>query len=119
MLADSWCVSGIPLHQQPIGRIGELLLACMLVDQTFCLPLALLHADWPAVLLLSSHHLQAMPSQAELAFQQFKQRKKALEGATKEDILAKYGDAAAAPTDDIKALQASVGLRMTGWLALM
>ncbi|EFN52055.1 hypothetical protein CHLNCDRAFT_139273 [Chlorella variabilis] len=52
-------------------------------------------------------HMQAMPSQAELAFQQFKQRKKALEGATKEDILAKYGDAAAAPTDDIKALQAS------------
>jgi len=33
--------------------------------------------------------LQAMPSQAELSFQQFKQRKKALEGATKEDILAK------------------------------
>ena len=30
-----------------------------------------------------------MPSQAELAFQQFKQRKKALEGAAAQDILAK------------------------------
>lgn len=46
-----------------------------------------------------------MPSQAELSFQQFKQRKKALEGASKADILAKYGNAAAAPTDDVKALQ--------------
>lgn len=33
--------------------------------------------------------LQAMPSQAELSFQQFKQRKKALEGAAAQDILAK------------------------------
>jgi hypothetical protein len=30
-----------------------------------------------------------MPSQAELSFQQFKQRKKALEGSAKEDILAR------------------------------
>ncbi|KAL4435240.1 hypothetical protein ABPG77_001922 [Micractinium sp. CCAP 211/92] len=52
-------------------------------------------------------HMQAMPSQAELSFQQFKQRKKALEGASKADILAKYGNAAAAPTDDVKALQAT------------
>jgi hypothetical protein len=46
-----------------------------------------------------------MPSQAELAFQQFKQRKAQLETAGKQDILAKYGNAAPAPTDDIKALQ--------------
>lgn len=52
-------------------------------------------------------HMQAMPSQAELSFQQFKQRKKALEGAGKADILAKYGNAAAAPSDDVKALQAT------------
>jgi hypothetical protein len=50
---------------------------------------------------------QAMPSQAELAFQQFKQRKTALEGHSKTDIRAKYGDAAAPISDDIKALQAS------------
>ena len=50
---------------------------------------------------------QAVPSQAELAFQQFRQRKKALEGASKQDILAKYGNAAAVATDDVKALQAS------------
>ncbi|PSC70199.1 Pre-mRNA-splicing factor SLU7 [Micractinium conductrix] len=52
-------------------------------------------------------HMQAMPSQAELSFQQFKQRKKALEGAGKEGILAKYGNAAAAASDDVKALQAT------------
>ena len=50
-------------------------------------------------------HMQAMPSQAELAFQQFKTRKAALEGASKQDVLARYGNAAAAPTDDVKALQ--------------
>ena len=37
----------------------------------------------------SASPLQAMPSQAELSFQQFKQRKKALEGAAAQDILAK------------------------------
>ena len=51
--------------------------------------------------------LQGAPSQAELAFQTFKQRKKALEGNSKQDILAKYGSAASAPSEDMKALQAS------------
>ncbi|PRW33892.1 Pre-mRNA-splicing factor SLU7 [Chlorella sorokiniana] len=52
-------------------------------------------------------HMQAMPSQAELSFQQFKQRKKALEGSAKEDILARYGNAAEKPSDEVLALQAT------------
>lgn len=51
--------------------------------------------------------LQATPSQAELAFQDFKSRKEAVSGKTKEEILAKYGSAAASPTDDVRALQGS------------
>ena len=49
-----------------------------------------------------------MPSQAELAFQQFKQRRAALEGAAKQDVLAKYGNAAEAPSEEVLALQARV-----------
>eukprot|EP00887_Chlorella_sp_A99_P007525 scaffold2.g7525.t1 len=49
----------------------------------------------------------ATPSQAETAFQEFKKRKEVLSGQTKEAILEKYGSAAAAPSDDVRALQAS------------
>ena len=52
-------------------------------------------------------HLQATPSQAELAFQQFKQRKEALGKKGAQDVLAKYGNAAAPASDEMRALQAT------------
>ena len=67
----------------------------------------------PAVAALPSL-LQATPSQAELAFQQFKQRKQALEGVGKQDILAKYGNAAEKASDDVRALQ----VRLWWWVVV-
>ena len=40
-------------------------------------------------------HMQAAPSQAELLYKQFKEKKEALSGVTKSAILEKYGNAAA------------------------
>lgn len=52
-------------------------------------------------------HLQATPSQAEAAFQQFRTRKEALGQSSKADMLAKYGNAAAPLTEDVAALRGS------------
>jgi len=49
-------------------------------------------------------HLQANPSQAEASFKAFKAKKDSLQSKTKEDVLAKYGSAAGAVPEDIKAL---------------
>lgn len=52
-------------------------------------------------------HLQAMPSQAELAYQQFRARKEELAKGTTQDILSKYGNAAEKPSEDVLALKAT------------
>ena len=65
-------------------------------------------------------HLQATPSQAEMAFQQFKARKEALAANTKQDVVAKYGNAAEAPSEELLALKVrrEGRVRASGCLAL-
>lgn len=55
----------------------------------------------------SNVHMQALPSQAELLYKQFQDRKAALEAGSKQDILAKYAAEAPAAPDDVKQLAAS------------
>jgi pre-mRNA-processing factor SLU7 len=52
-------------------------------------------------------HLQATPSQAEVAFQTFKARKDVLTNRSKEDVLARYGDAAERPGEELRGLGAT------------
>jgi hypothetical protein len=48
-----------------------------------------------------------MPSQAELAFQQYQARKEALTHKTKADVLTRYGNAAEPADDSMRALAAT------------
>ena len=50
-------------------------------------------------------HMQATPSQAEISFKAVQERKKKLQEANRTHVLEKYGNAAAAATEDVKALQ--------------
>lgn len=50
-------------------------------------------------------HMQATPSQAEVAFKEFQAKKKLLQSKTKNDVLAKYGNAAETPTEEVLALR--------------
>ncbi|PNW85593.1 hypothetical protein CHLRE_03g194000v5 [Chlamydomonas reinhardtii] len=52
-------------------------------------------------------HMQANPSLAEMLYKQFKEKKEQLDGKDKEDVVAKYGSAAAPVPEDVKALAAS------------
>lgn len=58
---------------------------------------------WEALEHGQDIHMQATPSQAEMLYKEFKVKKEKLKGATKEAVLAKYGNAAAAdkPSDDL------------------
>ena len=50
-------------------------------------------------------HLQANPSQAELAYKTFQAKKAALQGQSKSALLETYGSAAATPTEEVLALR--------------
>ena len=52
-------------------------------------------------------HMQAMPSQAEISYRAVQERKNALKSSSKKNIEDKYGNAAEALPDDIKALKAT------------
>lgn len=52
-------------------------------------------------------HIQATPSQAELAHRQFLQKKAALATRSKDTVLSKYGNAAETPDEQMLALKAS------------
>lgn len=82
------------------------------------------YAAWAAVNVysLQAHdrgqdvHLQAVPSAAEALFQQFKQKKELLARASKVDVLAKYGQAAEAPPEDLLGMVASERCVLPGFL---
>ncbi len=50
-------------------------------------------------------HMQATPSQAEVSFKAVQERKQKLQEVNRKHVLEKYGNAAAAPSEDAKALQ--------------